>query len=80
MTLTCDSNANPAVDNYTWYKVEGDQVTAVGSKKRLSTTVTEVDSQFYCQVSNKYGAQNSSITQIDVHCKSDRKRSTDTGQ
>ncbi|XP_070768791.1 myelin-associated glycoprotein-like [Enoplosus armatus] len=67
VTLTCNSNANPAVDVYTWYKVDGDQVAAVGSKKRLSTTVSEVDSQFYCTVSNRYGTQNSSITQIDVH-------------
>ncbi|XP_044064258.1 B-cell receptor CD22-like isoform X2 [Siniperca chuatsi] len=66
VTLTCNTNANPAVDGYTWYKVDGDQVAAVGSKKRLSTTVTEVDSQFFCQVSNRYGTQNSSITQIDV--------------
>uniref|UniRef100_A0A3Q1AX87 Ig-like domain-containing protein n=1 Tax=Amphiprion ocellaris TaxID=80972 RepID=A0A3Q1AX87_AMPOC len=65
--LTCNTNANPAVDTYVWYKVDGEQATAVGSKKRLTTTVSEVDSSFYCKVSNKYGAQNSSITQIDVH-------------
>ncbi|XP_073340761.1 myelin-associated glycoprotein-like [Pagrus major] len=67
VTLTCNANAYPAVDGYTWYKVDGDQVTAVGSKKKLSTTVSEVDSQFYCTAANKYGAQNSSVTQIDVH-------------
>ncbi|XP_070690993.1 myelin-associated glycoprotein-like [Pempheris klunzingeri] len=66
VTLTCNTNANPAVDSYTWYKVDGDQVTAVGSKKRISTTVSEVDSQFFCKVSNRYGTQNSSVTQIDV--------------
>lgn len=73
-TLTCNTNANPAVDSYTWYKVDGDEVTAVGSKKKLSTTVSEVDNKFYCQVSNTHGAQNSSITQIDVHCKLDHNR------
>ncbi|KAM9353530.1 myelin-associated glycoprotein-like [Symphorus nematophorus] len=67
VTLTCNSNANPAVDSYTWYKADGDQVTAVGSKKRLSTTVSEVDRQFFCKATNRYGAQNSSITEIDVH-------------
>lgn len=72
VTLTCNTNANPVGDSYTWYKVDGDQVTAMGFKKRLSTTVSEVDSQFFCKVSNRYGAQNSSITQIDVHCKSNR--------
>lgn len=69
MTLTCNTNANPAVDSYTWYKVNGDQVSVVGSKKRFSATVSEVDSQFFCGVSNSYGSQNSSITQIDVQCK-----------
>ncbi|XP_078027878.1 myelin-associated glycoprotein-like [Epinephelus lanceolatus] len=66
VTLTCSANANPAVDSYTWYKVDGDQVLAVGSKYRLSTTVSEVDSRFFCKASNGYGTQNSSITQIDV--------------
>ncbi|XP_072249900.1 myelin-associated glycoprotein-like [Leuresthes tenuis] len=66
VTLTCNTNANPAVDSYTWYKVNDEQVEAVGSKSTLSTTVTEVDSQFFCKVSNKYGGQNSSIADIDV--------------
>ncbi|KAM6910536.1 myelin-associated glycoprotein-like [Xenentodon cancila] len=66
VTLTCNTVANPAVNSYTWYKVNGEEAIAVGSKSRLSTTVTEVGSQFYCEVGNKYGAQNSSIAQIDV--------------
>ncbi|XP_029359685.1 myelin-associated glycoprotein-like [Echeneis naucrates] len=66
VTLTCNANAYPAVDSYTWYKVDGDQVTAVGSKRKLSTTVSDVDSKFYCEASNKHGTQNSSITEIDV--------------
>ncbi|XP_037642093.1 myelin-associated glycoprotein-like [Sebastes umbrosus] len=66
VTLTCNTNANPAVDSYTWYKVDGDQVTAVGSKNRLSTPVSEVDRHFYCKVSNRYGNQSSSTTEIDV--------------
>ncbi|XP_033968698.1 Schwann cell myelin protein-like isoform X4 [Trematomus bernacchii] len=64
VNLTCNVNANPAV--YTWYKVNGGQETDVGSGKRFSTTVSEVDRHFYCKVSNRYGTQNSSITQIDV--------------
>ncbi|XP_030014117.1 Schwann cell myelin protein-like [Sphaeramia orbicularis] len=66
VTLTCNANANPPVDSYDWYRVDGNQVTSVGSKKRISTTVSEEDSLFYCQASNKYGAQNSSVTQIDI--------------
>ncbi|XP_060936975.1 myelin-associated glycoprotein-like [Limanda limanda] len=66
LTLTCNANANPAVDSYTWYKKDGDQVLAVGSQKRLLTTVSEADNAFFCKVSNRYGTQNSSVTQIDV--------------
>ncbi|KAM9309973.1 sialic acid-binding Ig-like lectin 13 [Pholidichthys leucotaenia] len=44
----------------------GEQETEVGSEKLFSTTVSEVDNQFYCKASNKYGTQNSSILQIDV--------------
>ncbi|XP_056236467.1 sialoadhesin-like [Seriola aureovittata] len=66
VTLTCNANAYPAVESYTWYKVDEDQVTEVGSKRKLSTTVSEVDSKFYCKASNKHGSQNSSVTQIDV--------------
>ncbi|XP_024863322.2 B-cell receptor CD22 [Kryptolebias marmoratus] len=66
VTLTCSSDANPAVDSYIWYKVNDDQISALGFKKRLSATVTETERQFFCKVSNKYGTQNSSIIQIDV--------------
>uniref|UniRef100_A0A3Q3BAY1 Ig-like domain-containing protein n=1 Tax=Kryptolebias marmoratus TaxID=37003 RepID=A0A3Q3BAY1_KRYMA len=68
VTLTCSSDANPAVDSYIWYKVNDDQISALGFKKRLSATVTETERQFFCKVSNKYGTQNSSIIQIDVQC------------
>ncbi|XP_029958307.1 myelin-associated glycoprotein-like [Salarias fasciatus] len=63
VTLSCNAEANPAVDSYSWYNPDGEQV---GTKKKLSITVSEADSQFYCKASNKYGAQNSSITQIEV--------------
>ncbi|XP_028280616.1 myelin-associated glycoprotein-like isoform X2 [Parambassis ranga] len=66
VTLTCNTNANPTVESYTWYKVDGDEMAAVGTKKRLLTTVSAIDSLFYCKVSNKYGTQDSPITQIDV--------------
>lgn len=71
ITLTCNSDANPAVESYTWFKVSGEDVVSVGFKNTLSTPVTEVDRQFYCRASNKYGSQNSSITYIDIHCKSE---------
>lgn len=74
VTLSCDCDSNPAADSYTWYKVAGGQeVTEVGSEKTLSAVVSEDDSQFYCRASNRYGAQNSSVAQIDVLCESGNK-------
>lgn len=49
-------------------------MTEVGSEKTLLTVVSEDDSQFYCRASNRYGAQNSSVAQIDVICKSSKKK------
>ncbi|XP_077950845.1 myelin-associated glycoprotein-like isoform X3 [Gasterosteus aculeatus] len=66
VNLTCSTDANPAVDEFTWYKVDGGQVVAVGFHALLSTNVSETDSRFFCQVSNRYGSQNSSTAQIDV--------------
>lgn len=75
MTLSCDCDSNPAADSYTWYKVaRGQEVTEVGSEKTLSAVVSEDDSQFYCRASNRYGAQNSSVAQIDVLCESSNKK------
>lgn len=75
VTLSCHCDSNPAADRYTWYKVGGGQeVAEVGSEKTLSTVVSEDNSQFYCRASNRYGAQNSSVAQIDVLCKSSKKQ------
>ncbi|XP_076004543.1 B-cell receptor CD22-like [Genypterus blacodes] len=64
MVLTCSADANPSVSSYTWYKVDGDQVTAVGSKYWLVTNAS--DEQFYCMTSNRIGNQSSPVTQIDL--------------
>ncbi|KAM4568136.1 Schwann cell myelin protein-like [Fundulus diaphanus] len=64
--LTCSADANPEADSFAWYKVNGEQVEAVGFKSKLSTTATEVDSRFFCTAVNGYGSQNSSIARIEV--------------
>ncbi|KAM3873033.1 myelin-associated glycoprotein-like [Diretmus argenteus] len=66
VVLTCNSNANPAVDSFTWYRMEADQVTSIAFKKTLIIKVSEDNSQFYCEAGNTYGTQNSSVIQIDV--------------
>ncbi|XP_034030038.1 B-cell receptor CD22-like [Thalassophryne amazonica] len=66
LTMTCNTNANPAVHSYTWYKLKGDQVSPVGYLKTFSFMVSGNDTHFYCMVSNRYGSQNSSIVELDI--------------
>lgn len=66
VTLSCAANANPAVESFTWYSLDGDQVTALGSTQNITTEASEANSHVFCQVSNKCGQQNSSIAHIDV--------------
>ncbi|XP_071253849.1 sialoadhesin-like isoform X2 [Salvelinus alpinus] len=65
VTLTCSSNANPPVGSYTWYRVNREQVTEVGSSRMLTIKVPADNSQFYCETRNRLGSQNSSVTQLD---------------
>ncbi|XP_054637058.1 B-cell receptor CD22-like [Dunckerocampus dactyliophorus] len=67
VTLTCNTDANPAADRYAWYQVNRAQPTLAGFGKRLYVTVTEDTNSFYCTAHNRYGSQNSSSTLIDVH-------------
>ncbi|XP_048842302.1 B-cell receptor CD22-like [Brienomyrus brachyistius] len=67
-SLTCSSDANPAVNNYTWYKVNGSEIKVVSHRQNLTCNIAEVSGQYYCQAQNEHGLQNSSTVQ--VHCES----------
>ncbi|XP_064160088.1 myelin-associated glycoprotein-like isoform X4 [Anguilla rostrata] len=68
VTLTCSSNANPAVQNYTWYKVNGTEMNTVGTGQNLTFNVTESSGseQYYCEAQNKHGKENSTV-QLEVY-------------
>ncbi|XP_063343796.1 B-cell receptor CD22-like [Pelmatolapia mariae] len=66
VTLTCSSNANPAVTNYTWYRADGDQETFIGSGSSFNVAVSKVKSTFFCNATNALGCERSSNLQIDV--------------
>ncbi|KAF5897103.1 B-cell receptor CD22-like isoform X1, partial [Clarias magur] len=56
VTLNCSSDANPPVENYTWYKVN--ESSPVGSGQSYSFTLSSSSSGwFYCVAQNKYGTQ-----------------------
>lgn len=71
VTLSCNSKANPPVEGYTWYRVDGDQVTLVGFRMTLTTEVTKPNSLFYCEARNQLGEQKSPVIQLskDMQCK-----------
>ncbi|XP_042162632.1 sialoadhesin-like [Oncorhynchus tshawytscha] len=44
VTLTCNSNANPAVKNYTWYKINGTEAVLLGSGESFTLDSKASDS------------------------------------
>ncbi|KAJ8332972.1 hypothetical protein SKAU_G00418680 [Synaphobranchus kaupii] len=68
VTLTCSSNANPPVQNYTWYKVNGTEINTVGTGQNLVFNVTESSGseQYYCEAQNQHGKENSTTLQLEV--------------
>ncbi|CAI5662120.1 unnamed protein product [Oreochromis niloticus] len=66
VSLTCSSNANPAVRNYTWYRADGDQETLIGTGTSLNIQVSRDRRTFFCKAENEIGVGRSSSIQIDV--------------
>ncbi|XP_078107941.1 cell adhesion molecule CEACAM5-like [Sander vitreus] len=66
VSLTCISNANPAVRNYTWYRADGGQETFFGTGAVLNIKVAKEDSSFFCKAENDIGVGRSNSIQIDV--------------
>ncbi|XP_064160444.1 B-cell receptor CD22-like [Anguilla rostrata] len=68
VTLACSSKANPAVQNYTWYKVNGTEINTVGTGQNLTFNVTESSGseQYYCEAQNEHGKDNSTTVQLNV--------------
>ncbi|XP_051812361.1 B-cell receptor CD22-like [Acanthochromis polyacanthus] len=66
VTLTCTSNANPAVKNFTWYRDDGSQETVIGTKEVLNIQASEVSRPFFCEAANDVGVGRSNLSHIDV--------------
>uniref|UniRef100_A0AAY5ERT5 Ig-like domain-containing protein n=1 Tax=Electrophorus electricus TaxID=8005 RepID=A0AAY5ERT5_ELEEL len=63
VTLTCSSDANPPVQNYTWFKEGG--TSPVGSGQTYSFTISSSSSGwYYCVAQNKYGSHSSALSVI----------------
>ncbi|XP_041959585.1 B-cell receptor CD22-like [Alosa sapidissima] len=70
VTLTCSSDANPPVHNYTWYRRKhGSEPAWIGQGQTYSITniSAEHSGLYYCRAENKHGANTSNATCLDVH-------------
>eukprot|EP00063_Salmo_salar_P082031 XP_014056866.1 PREDICTED: B-cell receptor CD22-like [Salmo salar] len=52
VNLTCSSHANPAVENYTWFKKDG--------------TIHTVNGQYFCEARNREGAHKSTVVSLTI--------------
>ncbi|KAM9454162.1 B-cell receptor CD22-like [Clarias gariepinus] len=62
VTLTCSSDANPPVENYTWFKVN--ESSAVGSGQSYRALQS---GQYYCEAQNKHGSERSAAVSVTVN-------------
>uniref|UniRef100_A0A3B4U9M5 Ig-like domain-containing protein n=1 Tax=Seriola dumerili TaxID=41447 RepID=A0A3B4U9M5_SERDU len=65
VTLTCTSDAKPAVRSYTWYRADGGQETFIGTGQTLNIRASKLTAAFICMAENSLGAGRSNIRQID---------------
>ncbi|XP_076842828.1 uncharacterized protein LOC143487659 [Brachyhypopomus gauderio] len=68
VTLTCSSDANPPVLNYSWFKQRAAADTLLGTGQNYS--ITNISSQhsglYYCTAHNQLGQHNSTTALLDV--------------
>ncbi|KAM9454163.1 B-cell receptor CD22-like [Clarias gariepinus] len=64
VTLTCSSDANPPVENYTWFK--GLAAVEKGKTYTISKISSEDSGEYKCKCSNKVGHQESSSVTLNV--------------
>ncbi|KAM9797884.1 sialic acid-binding Ig-like lectin 10 [Neosynchiropus ocellatus] len=72
LTLTCSSQANPAVDNFTWHRLtpDGGSVQSWATRSGPVYTFSEVgpgeSGQYYCEARNRIGTHNSPVLTVRV--------------
>ncbi|KAM9415167.1 myelin-associated glycoprotein-like isoform 1-T1 [Salvelinus alpinus] len=66
VTLTCQSDANPPVERYSWYKDISGQVTWKANGQTLVLLVSKADSGLYfCEAHNEKGSQRSKVMPLE---------------
>ncbi|XP_061110875.1 B-cell receptor CD22-like [Conger conger] len=69
VTLTCSSDANPPVQNYTWFKKNETRVWQAGSGQSLNFPYLQSwnSGWYYCVSENRHGAKNSTAVTLKVY-------------
>ncbi|XP_031677511.1 B-cell receptor CD22-like [Oncorhynchus kisutch] len=66
VTLTCSSDANPPVQNYTWYKKNVTSPVLSGQNYNITNISSEDSGHYYCEARNKIASENSTALRIIV--------------
>lgn len=68
VTLSCSSDANPSVLNYSWFKrrAAGDTLLTTGQNYSISKISSQDRGLYYCTVHNQLGLDNSTPIHLDV--------------
>lgn len=71
VNLTCSSNANPPVEKYFWYKLNGGQPWTKGTVQNLTflSVRSHHAGQYYCTAWNVLGMETSATISLSVLCK-----------
>ncbi|XP_047674400.1 B-cell receptor CD22-like isoform X2 [Tachysurus fulvidraco] len=62
VTLTCSSDTNPPVQNYTWFKVKESSPVGSGQSYRAVQS-----GQYYCEAQNKHGSERSAAVSVTIN-------------
>ncbi|XP_051560052.1 B-cell receptor CD22-like isoform X2 [Myxocyprinus asiaticus] len=66
VTLTCSSDSNPPVLNYTWFKENETSSVGSGQSYSISNFNSSHSGQFYCVAQNEHGSQRSAAVSVTV--------------
>ncbi|KAI4895893.1 hypothetical protein NFI96_014982, partial [Prochilodus magdalenae] len=61
VNLTCSSNGNPHVNNYTWFREGGASPVGSGRSYTITNITAEHTGLYYCVAQNEHGAQNGTV-------------------
>ncbi|XP_020832651.1 B-cell receptor CD22 isoform X1 [Phascolarctos cinereus] len=65
--LTCEADANPAIDFYTWFDWKGQKIDKYGQKLTLWPVMTHQSGAYWCQGTNKLGTGKSGPATLTVY-------------